>query len=228
MTTTPHPLDRPVWNALTTGQAQLAIGDAAALRFTPDVHFFAAAADSEPPTLAALARLLSTDGAIGLLEAEDMPTPQGTKVRSRTIINQMVLTSLNASGTPMTFADLSDADAPEMLALATLTAPGPFFANTHRLGDFIGLRRDGRLVAMAGERTKPVGFTEVSAICTHPDHRGGGLARALMQVVIQRILARGEAAFLHVYPDNLGAITLYKALGFRFRRAMIYTVLERG
>lgn len=226
MTTTSHPLDRPVWNALTTGQAQLAIGDAAALRFTPDVHFFAAAVDNDPPALAALSRLLPLGGTIGLVEADDMPVPPITKLRSRAIINQMVLTSLNTSGAAIAFDDLGDADAADMLALATLTAPGPFFANTHRLGNFIGLRRDGQLIAMAGERTRPTGFTEVSAVCTHPDHRGGGLARALMQVVIQRILARGEAAFLHVYPDNPGAIGLYEALGFRFRRAMLYTVLE--
>ena len=111
----------------------------------------------------------------------------------------------------------TEADAPEMLALATLTKPGPFFDKTHRLGDFIGVKRDGRLIAMAGERMKPAGFTEVSGVCTHPDFRGQGLAGGLMRIVTERILARGEQALLHAYADNTGAIALYETLGFSIR-----------
>jgi len=221
-----HLLDRPIWHSLTGAHAPLALGDGPALRYRPDIHFFAAAPDDGPASLAALVRLLPSGGTLGLLQADAIDLPPGTRIRSRAAINQMVLTALTTTGAPITFDDLTDADAPDMLALATLTVPGPFFAETHRLGAFIGLRRDGRLIAMAGERTKPPGFTEVSAVCTHPDHRGQGLARALMQIVIARILARREAAFLHVYASNTGAIALYEALGFHFRREMLYTVLE--
>jgi predicted GNAT family acetyltransferase len=228
MTLAAHPLDRPIWHSLTGAHAPLARGSGAALGYHPAIHFFAAAPDDSPASLAALARLLPPDGTLGLLQAEAIDPPPGTQIRSRATINQMVLTALTTTGTPIAFDDLGDADAAAMVALATLTAPGPFFAETHRLGDFIGVRRAGRLIAMAGERCKPAGFTEVSAVCTHPDHRGRGLARALMQIVIARILARGEAAFLHVYAHNAGAIALYEALGFRFRREMIYTVLERA
>jgi ribosomal protein S18 acetylase RimI-like enzyme len=228
MTNNPHPLDRPVWNSLTTRQAYLALGDTRALRYVPAINLFGAAADDSPANLFALACLLPPGGTLGLVEAGDVALPPDTAIRSRATINQMVLTELGLQigGDPVDFVALGDADAPEMLALATLTAPGPFFAQTNRLGDFIGVKQDGRLVAMAGERMKPTGFTEVSAVCTHPDHRGHGYARALMRVVIERILARGEAAFLHVYPGN-GAIPLYEALGFSWRAAMNYSVLER-
>ena len=128
----------------------------------------------------------------------------------------------------ISFIELGDADAAEMLSLATLTQPWPFFARTHRMGDFIGIRQGGRLIAMAGERMKPEGFTEISAVCTHPGHRGKGYARSLMRVVAARILARGETAFLHVYAHNKGAIALYEALGFARRRSVILTVLARG
>ena len=114
-----------------------------------------------------------------------------------------------------------------MLALARLTRPGPFSARTHRLGAFIGVKLDGRLVAMAGERMKPDGFTEVSGVCTHPDHRGRGYAGGLMRLVARRILERGETAFLHAYESNIGAIALYESLGFRRRRTVILTVLKR-
>ncbi|MEG3125276.1 GNAT family N-acetyltransferase [Sphingomonas sp. GB1N7] len=228
MTERPHPLDRPVWNTLTTRQDDFATGDAAALRFRPEINLFGAAADRTPESLTALAALVPPGGTLGLVEAEEFAPPPGVAIRSRAIINQMLLTRLTGPVTPIDFAPLTDGDAPEMMALATLTVPGPFFSHTHRLGDFVGVKLDGRLVAMAGERMKPTGFTEVSAVCTHPDHRGQGYARALMQVVIGRILARGETAFLHVYPDNEGAIGMYEAMGFRFRHAMTYTVLEGG
>jgi hypothetical protein len=122
--------------------------------------------------------------------------------------------------------DLADADGPQMLALATLTAPGPFFVRTHQLGDFVGVKQGGELIAMAGERMKPTGFTEVSGVCTHPDHRGKGYAAGLMGVVAGRILARGEIPFLHVFASNTGAIGLYETLGYAVRAEMLMTVLR--
>src|SRR5689334_2909734 len=120
---------------------------------------------------------------------------------------------------------LTDADAAQMLALATLTRPGPFFARTHQLGEFIGVRIDGQLAAMAGERMKPDGFTEVSGVCTHPDHRGRGYAGVLSSLVAERIIARGEVPFLHAFADNAAAIGLYETLGFRIRARPTMTVL---
>ena len=113
-----------------------------------------------------------------------------------------------------------------MLALTALTVPGPFFAETYRQGGYIGMYEAGQLIAMAGQRMRLPGFTEVSAVCTHPDYQGRGLGRALMEAVIAPILAQGEAAFLHCYPDN-PAVRLYEALGFRYRTTMTYTVLSR-
>src|ERR1700741_4589350 len=108
---------------------------------------------------------------------------------------------------------LGDADASEMLALALLTEPGPFLRRTHTMGAFLGLRIDGRLAAMAGERMRFPGYTEVSGVCTHPDFRGRGLARRLSAAVLTAIEARGEQAFLHAWKTNLAAITLYESLG---------------
>ena len=114
-----------------------------------------------------------------------------------------------------------------MLALARLTKPGPFFSRTHELGDFVGVKEAGELVAMAGERLKLPGFTEVSGVCTRPGHRGRGYAAALMRLVASRIVARGETPFLHAYAHNTGAIGLYETLGFRVRRVMTLTELSR-
>ncbi|MGZ9115238.1 MAG: GNAT family N-acetyltransferase, partial [Brevundimonas sp.] len=89
-----------------------------------------------------------------------------------------------------------------------------------------GVKQGGRLIAMAGERMRPAGFTEVSGVCTHPDHRGHGYASALMRVVTQRILERGEQAFLHAYAANTATVALYESLGFSVRTPITYTVLD--
>lgn len=223
--TTIHPLDRPVWNALTTRQASLAIGDARARRFRPGINLFAAAAD--PHDVDAIAALLPDEGAIGLVEREAITVP-GARLLRQAIVNQMVADRAPGPTDEFDHVTLGDADAAEMLALATLTQPGPFFSETHRMGHFIGVREGGQLVAMAGQRMRVPGFTEVSGVCTHPGSRGRGYAGKLMRVLIDRIVGEGDAAFLHVYPDNSGAIGLYETLGFRFRAQLTFTVLSRG
>jgi predicted GNAT family acetyltransferase len=105
-------------------------------------------------------------------------------------------------------------DVDDIQELVRLTRPGPFLADTIELGRYLGIRRNGDLVAMAGERFRVAGATEVSAICTHPDHRGQGLAERLTMIVVDGILARGELPFLHVITDNTPAIRLYEKLGF--------------
>jgi hypothetical protein len=224
-----HPLDRPIWSALATRQADLAEGGARALRFAPDYGLFAAAADRSSASAAALAALVPTDGQVALVEAKTPAAVPGTAIESTAVIWQMVASAIAPATDPdFAIVDLTDADAPQMLALATETRPGPFFARTHRLGDFVGVKQGGRLLAMAGERMKPEGFTEVSGVCTQPACRGRGYAGALMRVVANRILARGETAFLHSYADNTGAIGLYRALGFSLRQEMTMQVLRRA
>jgi predicted GNAT family acetyltransferase len=219
-----HPLDRPVWHALTSRQAHLARGDARGLCFDPAYGLFAAAAD--PTDGDAVLALVPETGAVGLVEASQPALPAGL-VTKPALCNQMIADAITPGAARFDVVALGDGDAAEMLALATLTQPGPFFARTHCLGDFIGVKIDGRLVAMAGERMKPSGFTEVSGVCTHPDFRGRGFAGGLMRIVAEKIVARGETPFLHVYAGNPGAIALYEALGFRFRAAMHFILLSR-
>ena len=223
-----HPLDRPVWSALTTRQAHLAIGDGRALRLAPDYGLFAAAADTSRDSLKALAALVPAQGAIALVEAEAPPDVPGAVMEPRAVWQMTVEALAPAKAPAFKTVPLAEADAPQMLALATLTAPGPFFKQTNALGDFIGVKDDGRLVAIAGERMKPEGFTEVSGVCTHPDFRGRGYAGGLMRMVAAHILARGETPFLHVYASNAGAIGLYESLGFSLRRPVTMAVLTRA
>jgi predicted GNAT family acetyltransferase len=119
--------------------------------------------------------------------------------------------------------ELGLADSVEMMELTKLTRPGPFGKRTHELGTYLGIRCDRKLVAMAGERLKIPGYTEISAVCTHPEYTGHGYARMLTTEVMRRILDRGETPFLHVREGNEHAIKLYQKLGFT-RRVLLYTV----
>ena len=223
-----HPLDRPVWGSLTTRWSPFAQGEGPARRLLPDHGPFAACADGSAASLAALSALVPAKGAIVLIEAEPPPPVPGSAVHQSEAIWQMACERLTDAPAPaFAWGPLTEADAPEMLALATLTKPGPFVERTHRQGDFIGVKVDGRLVAMAGERMKPAGFTEVSGVCTHPDHRGHGYAGGLSRIVAQRIFDRGETPFLHAFAHNTAATGLYETLGFSFRRLMQMRVLTR-
>jgi predicted GNAT family acetyltransferase len=114
-----------------------------------------------------------------------------------------------------------------MVELAALTRPGPFLARTHTLGRFVGIRQSGRLVAMAGERFKLDGITEVSGVCTHPDWRGRGYAGLLSRIVATRIADRGEIPILHAFATNTAAIRLYGELGFVLRERLQGAIFTR-
>lgn len=213
--TSPHPLDTPIWSALSTRHAPLAQGGALARRYPPEISPLAALAAAAPENLAALAALVERGDEVGIFQPEELVLPRAWEVLRGTQITQMIredrapLPEDDVDAWPLGAADVAD-----MLALVELTQPGPFRTRTIELGRFVGIRDRGRLVAMAGERMWIDGFREVSGICTHPDVRGRGLARALTARVVNRMLAAGETPFLHVLSANAGAIELYRALGF--------------
>ncbi|WP_193177173.1 GNAT family N-acetyltransferase [Oricola nitratireducens] len=223
-----HPLDRPAWAALTSRQAHWAEGGPDALRFPSDVSPFAASRDDSPENLAKLAALTPEGGGILLARRGGGPIPPGLVIEVEAEIVQMHAVELVAPDPSHEVIPLGDADAPEMLELATMTRPGPFLLNTHRLGRFIGIRREGRLAAMAGERLHADGYREVSAVCTHPDFRGRGLAGLLSRIVADRIVRDGETPFLHAYTTNAAAIRLYEQLGFRYQRTITVQWLKRA
>jgi len=218
-------LDRPIWSALTTRQANIAERAGAAVRLKPEYGVFAAAADGSAEARAALTALRCGSEGLWCLEVDEVEPPPGMAVHHTAACVQMVASHVLAPKPPFEIERLDEADAPAMFALARLTEPGPFCEHTNRMGSFIGVKENGRLVAMAGERLRPEGYTEVSGLCTHPDFRGRGYGGALLRIVAARILARGETPFLHSYASNGAAIALYETLGFQLRTWITLTVL---
>ena len=207
-------LDTVIWNALTTRQARFALGDDKAVRFHPDIGPFAALRDTSAASYQSMVPLVTGNDAVALFTVDPIdPTPELTVARRDTLF-QMVWQGSSKRATAMPFTPLGRDDAAEMHALATATQPGPFGPRTVELGRYVGMRQDGRLIAMAGERMQMDGFTEVSAVCVDPAFRGRGLAAALVLDVVAAIMDRGETPFLHVFAFNHSAIALYRKLGF--------------
>lgn len=224
-----HPLDKAIWNALTTRQAHFTHGDSNARAYEADVSPFAAARDNAAPAaIAALAALAPADGDISLLEPNPPAPPPSISGTTRDGVQMLSTRAPPAGARSFAIEALSAADAPDMLALATLTRPGPFRARTHLMGRFLGIRDGARLVAMGGERLTLDGFTELSGLCTHPDYRGRGYGEALMRAIIDRLSGEGVATFLHAYADNHGAIALYRRMGFEIRTPVVHAIWRRA
>ena len=220
-------LDRPVWASLTHAP-HLADGDDLARRYRRDVNLFASACDDSINSLAALRDLVPQGESVFVLQVPAIRVPDGLVVaRAAQGVQMLAARSIEREDGDCAVVELGEADAPEMLALAQLTEPGPFLARTHTMGRFMGVRINGRLAAMAGERMRFPGFTEVSGVCTHPDFRGRGLARTLSSVIANAIQQRGEQPFLHAWTSNQAAIALYQRLGFAFRTVVQVAVLGR-
>ncbi|WP_218016158.1 GNAT family N-acetyltransferase [Sphingobium abikonense] len=225
-----HPLDTPIWNSLQGGWASLAQGDAQAIRLDRDHGPFAATAHGLPTEMTALAPLLPPGDELWLLGRDALAAPPpGMQVVRTAMLAQMVADRpVEIGGSGPDWQELGEADAPDMLVLALLTRPGPFRARTHRLGRFIGVREQDRLIAMAGERMRMPGFAEISGVCTHPDHRGRGLAGHLMRRIARHMQDRGETPFLHAYASHDRTIALYRSLGFAVRAQLPMAVLSKA
>ncbi|MGK5682737.1 GNAT family N-acetyltransferase [Actinoplanes sp. URMC 104] len=207
-------LDNPVWAALLHGQKAFGDVRGQAARFLPEVSPFAAVGDASG--WADLAELTGPDGSVLVPAAPDGPVAGWERLGGGRGVQ---LTGEDVAGAPDPEAVvLTAADVPEMLDLVARTQPGPFGPRTRELGVYLGIRRAGALVAMAGERLRPPGWTEISAVCTDPAYRGQGLARRLVAAVAAGIRDRGELPFLHAAGTNADAIRLYLAMGFRHRR----------
>ena len=230
-------LDNPVWHALTGEQRPLGSHRGLAGRFDADVSPFGGFAG--PPTEAGWREMAAITGPAGRVAIVDGPgrLPPGWSetwtIRVLQMVADRVRTSferdMRSDGDPdelEPIVPLGRADVDEMLELTGLARPGPFLPRTVEFGGYVGIRRGDRLVAMAGERLRPPGFAEVSAVSTHPDHRGEGLGARMVETVTRSIMQRGERPFLHVAHDNETAIRLYASLGFSTRREFVFTVVE--
>ncbi|MEW2503975.1 MULTISPECIES: GNAT family N-acetyltransferase [unclassified Amycolatopsis] len=214
-------LDDPAWASLTGPHAHFAERRGRLVRYPVDVApFLAVDPAARGPVWDDLAALAGPGAVVPLLARAGTPPP-GWEVLREAAGVQLVDHGVAAAPDPEAVR-LTEADVPEMLDLVARTRPGPFLPRTVLLGTYLGLRHRGALIAMAGERLHPPGWTEISAVCTDPDHRGRGLATRLVLAVAAGIRDRGETPFLHAAAHNHNAIRLYESLGFRLRHRTVF------
>jgi predicted GNAT family acetyltransferase len=217
-------LDNPIWHSLTGPHAALAQGSGLARRYQPQVSVFYAIADQSDAAFRDLSALAGKDGIARMLSPTLEVTRPGWKQTFGKEVMQMVWERPTPAVPVPEIVKLRASDVPEMTALVEATKPGPWAARTIEMGNYFGIKADGKLAAMTGERMHLPGLTEVSAIAVWPEFRGRGYAQKLAHHVASSIVARGETAFLHLYADNTPARTLYEKLGFVARPKRLFFV----
>jgi ribosomal protein S18 acetylase RimI-like enzyme len=222
-------LDNPVWHALSGPQATVAERDGRALRFDPELAPFAALPDDATQADWDALRALVGPAGLAVIVRDTIDPPPDWKTVFAAGGAQMVWDGDRGAGHGSRSPEvevLTVADVPDMLDLVERTQPGPIRERTIELGTYVGIRAEGVLVAMAGVRMHPPGFTEVSAVCTDDAHRGRGLASVLVGCLVEEITARGETPCLHAVINNVTAIRLYEKIGFTLRRELPFAALS--
>jgi predicted GNAT family acetyltransferase len=223
-----HLLDHPIWSALTTAQAPIAVGGEQARRYPRDMGPLAAVCEQTPAAYDELATLFEP-GEVAVLFLSGAPVvPAGWRLVSDRPMEQMISTRAPESlAGGVAVVELTPADVPEMIALARQTEPGPFEARTIEFGGYLGIRDQGKLVAMTGQRLAIPKHIEVSAVCTHPDYRGRGYGETLVSLVARAMYGRGITPILDVLQTNVNAIRVYERVGFIVRKTLRVAVVVR-
>lgn len=217
-----HVLDNPAWNALISGNQPLSFGSQSVRYFDKEVSPFAAFKENTEDNFLLLHAILPHNGPVLFVTPIEIKIPPVWKVLRVISGFQMVYEELETlPETSMDLVNLSDEHIPPMVALIQLTHPGPFASRTIDFGHYKGIFEENKLVAMAGQRLHAFNYTEVSAVCTHPDYTGKGYARQLLLAQLRRMKAAATIPFLHVRDDNERAIKVYRDLGF-YTRSNVY------
>jgi ribosomal protein S18 acetylase RimI-like enzyme len=225
----PHLLDNPIYNALISAHNPISLGTETVRYYLPAVASFAGLKDNSLANFEELYQISEPESFFIVFSLDPLEISDQWRLIKQINMFQLVYEHQTIpKGEEHEFVDLNGSHVDEMISLVQLTEPGPFLTRTIDFGNYTGVFEDGKLVSMAGHRFNPTPYTEVSAVCTHPDHLGKGYAYRLLKEQIKRILNNREIPFLHVRDDNEGAIKLYEKLGFKIRTKMIAYIIKKA
>ena len=220
-----HSLDNPAWSSLIGSHANFAEVNGRARRYPLEISPFCGLEDlDDPQAWTDLAKLIGPDGsAVFIRNQLHLPTNATIMFSGNGVqmVGDQVLGKIDSE-----IVELVNSDIPAMLDLIARTEPGPFEPRTNELGGYIGFKDGGKLVAMAGQRMAPLGWREISAVCTDPAYRGMGMAGRLVRTLVARIKERGEFPFLHASESNENAIRLYESMGFVLHQPMEFAAFK--
>ncbi|WP_316786453.1 GNAT family N-acetyltransferase [Pedobacter frigiditerrae] len=225
----PHLLDNPIYNALVSAHHPISLGTKTVRYYLPSFASFAGLKDNSAANFEELYEISEPESFFIVFSINPLEISDQWKLIKQINMFQLVYEYQTVpTGDESEFVDLNETHVDEMITLVQLTEPGPFLEKTIDFGNYTGVFEGGKLISMAGHRFNPTPYTEVSAVCTHPNHLGKGYAYRLLREQIKRILAKNEIPFLHVRDDNEGAIKLYEKLGFKIRTSMIAYVIKKA
>lgn len=220
-------LDNPIWNSLNTSNAAMNLGNQEIAIFSPEVSPFVGMSSWDLISQNKLFEFLPKDRAVSTLVADPFVVSENWELIFSIGLYQMICQEpIPYSEKKSSILPLNDAHIPAMLELTALTKPGPFTSRTIEFGNYNGIFENQNLVAMAGERLHLNAYTEISAVCTHPEFLGKGYAAMLVGMLSDQIHKSGKTAFLHVRKDNERAIALYERLGFEIRTNIYFAVIK--
>lgn len=226
-----HILDNMIWNAITTGNNDIAIVNGDVGCYLPEIAPFAGMREFNDVNLKKLYEFIPANRSVAIssLSKMDHDDSKWNMIQPMDVTQMVYEHPVNNFTTKnsILIVPLSEEHIPQMLALTALTKPGPFLQQTIRFKNYFGIFVEDRLAAMAGQRMHPVPYMEVSAVCTHPDFRGMGYAKALMLHLMKIIIDNSFIPFLHVLSNNTNAIELYKTIGFRTRKEIFVDMIRR-
>lgn len=226
-----HLLDNMIWSAISTGNRDIAEVNGTVGAYRSDIAPFAAMKELSQANLDKLHAFIPKGRKVAISYLESITLDQSKwqtlqQMECCQMVYEKPVESFITEQSSL-MQPLGDEHIPQMLELTALTKPGPFLERTILFGNYFGIFHDDKLVAMTGQRMHPQPYMEVSAVCTHPDYRGHGYARALMLHVMKLILDNSFIPFLHVLSNNRTAITLYESIGFRVRIKLFIDVIKR-
>lgn len=214
--TSNHPLDNPVLFALQSKHEHLAIKKNSVYMYKPGTFIMVGVPKISEDTIQTLSELVPSGGNAGFMGFSPDMEPNFKQMAA--IPAYQMVSETVPEYSEIEYVELGMPDVKDMMELVDLTKPGsPFFPGMFQLGKYIGIKEDEKLVAMAGERIKLDGYTEIALVCTHPDYRRKGYAASLSGILMKEIIDRGEKPFLHVMVQNTPAIKLYEKLGYEKR-----------
>ncbi len=213
-------LDNPVWHSLVECHQAVAIDYTNAKFYHPDYCPFGAfeAADNVSNGWIGYASL--TDNFFIVGEKPTLPT--SLTIKREVVCLQMVLEKQLELEIKENITLLNNKHEDALFELVNLVQPGYFRRKTSQLGNYYGIFKNDKLVAVCGERMNLNDFVEVSAIVTHPNYTGRGYAKQLITHTVNKIIDRNCLPFLHVVQNNANAIVLYNKLGFDIRRTISF------
>ncbi|MCL7754750.1 GNAT family N-acetyltransferase [Polaribacter sp. Z022] len=213
-------LKNPVWFSLEETHKKFLIEFDGVKFYNPEINNFGAFYNEEK-TLKALNEYSKLTDKFFFVSENQTPLFDKKRIILEKKINgcQLVLDSLVDLDISENIVKLTEKHIDEVYDLIWLVMPGFYQKKGFYMGNFYGIFKDNKLVAISGQRMQTNDFIEISSVVTHPNYTKRGLASQLIVYTTKEIIKEKKLPILHTNKGNK-AIPLYEKLGYKLTRDM--------